>query len=91
METIAHETGIFVYQMLGNDPMMLDLLLKLQNQQGRRNSLLYQFDKDGNPLGEPIYLNQMAVAIRDDYDMKQRGNQLLLKMSPKVLPRVKER
>ena len=75
METIAHETGHdFVYQMLGNDPMMLDLLLesyKTSKEEG--TAFFYQFDKDGNPLGEPIYLNQMAVAIRDDYDMKQRG------------------
>ena len=74
-ELIAHETGHdFIYRAIGDDPTMLQLLLEpYRTKEGKGTAFHYRYDDKGNPLGDPIYLDDTAVAIQRDYDSKQRG------------------
>ena len=74
-ELIAHETGHdFIYRAIGDDPTMLQLLLEpYKTTEGKGTPFHYRFDDKGNPLGDPVYLDDTAVAIQRDYDSKQRG------------------
>ena len=95
-ELAAHETGHdFIYNAMGNDPQMLQLLVEAYKTTEDKGTPFYfsykpdrrasQSDVDsglatrvgeiirGEPIGEPVFLDDAAVAIRDDYDRKQRG------------------
>jgi hypothetical protein len=73
VELMAHEVGHdFVHQSLGNDPAMLRMLLEpYETTADKGEAFYFQFDKEsGNPIGEPIYLDETASAIRTDYDRR---------------------
>ena len=73
VELMAHEVGHdFVHQSLGNDPAMLRMLLEpYETTIDKGEAFYFQFDKgSGNPIGEPIYLDETASAIRTDYDRR---------------------
>ena len=73
VELMAHEVGHdFVHQSLGNDPAMLRMLLEpYETTIDKGEAFYFQFDKgSGNPIGEPIYLDGTASAIRTDYDRR---------------------
>ena len=74
-EIAAHEVGHdFIYQSLGEDPAMLELLLEAyKTTEDKGTAFHFRYDQEGNPEGTPIYLNDQAVAIAKDYDRKQRG------------------
>ena len=75
LEITAHETGhAFLYEALGNDPTMLQLLLEgYKTTEDKGTPFYFQYDMEGNPVGDPIYLNDQAVQIATDYSRKQKG------------------
>ena len=75
VEITAHETGhAFLYEALGNDPAMLQILLEgFKTTEDKGTAFYFQYDKDNNPIGDPIYLNDQAVQIANDYSRKQKG------------------
>jgi hypothetical protein len=72
VELMAHEVGHdYVHQSLGNDPAMLRILLEpYETTADKGEAFYFQFDKAGNPIGEPIYLDETASGIRTDYDRR---------------------
>ena len=77
MELMAHEVGHdFVKQALGNDPAMLQILLEEYKTTPEKGEAFYwQYDQEGNPIGDPIHLDERASAIRTDYDRRMRGGE----------------
>jgi Zn-dependent peptidase ImmA (M78 family) len=75
LEITAHETGhAFLHEALGNDPTMLQLLLEgYKTTEDKGTPFYFQYDMEGNPVGDPIYLNDQAVQIATDYSRKQKG------------------
>ena len=77
VEFVAHEVGHdFIHKALGNDPAMLELILeryKTTAEDPDGTAFYFQFDKKGNGIGDPIYLNKEASQVATDYSRKQAG------------------
>jgi len=77
VEFVAHEVGHdFIHKALGNDPAMLELILeryKTTAEDPDGTAFYFQFDKKGNGIGDPIYLNKEATQVATDYNRKQAG------------------
>ena len=77
VEFVAHEVGHdFIHKALGNDPAMLELILeryKTTAEDPNGTAFYFQFDKKGNGIGDPIYLNKEATQVATDYSRKQAG------------------
>jgi hypothetical protein len=75
VEIAAHEVGHdFMHKALGNDPAMLELILERYKTTKEKGTAFYFYsDKDGKPMGDPIYLNEEATQFAKDYSRKQKG------------------